>query len=249
MKYFRQFLIVGGMPEVVATFLSNKDFASTIQIQKNILDSYRDDISKYAGKDKNSAKQVFDNIPMQLAKENKRFTLASIEEGASNRKYGDAVQWLVDAGIAYFAYNVRSFDLPFSLAERNNLYKLYLLDTGLLCCMTMQNIQFQILKGDIDINEGAFAENFVASELVKNKHQLFYYDQKSKHELDFLLGLNGGTSVIEVKSGKSYQRHASLEYALQNYGEKINQALVLCRGNVECKDKITYLPLYDAFLI
>lgn len=244
MTHLRQFLIVGGMPEAVITFLSNDDLGRTLKVQTALLDGYRNDIAKYAGSEKHLAKKVFDAIPEQLCKKDKRFILASLEKGASQRKYGDATEWLVDAGIAYFSFNAGAFELPFSFSEKRNLYKLFMLDTGLLSSMSLRNMQFQVLNGEIDINEGALTENYVATELTKRGIGLNYYDRKSKQELDFIFLDRNRISIIEVKSGDNYQRHASLDAAIDAYGDRIGRALVLSKFNVKRTDDIIYYPLY-----
>lgn len=244
MTYFRQYLIVGGMPEAVMTFVNNKDFNHTLRIQNTLVEGYRQDIAKYAGSEKNHAKIIFDAIPAQLCKEDKRFILASIEKGASQRKYGGATQWLVDAGVAYYSYNICAFELPFALIEKRNLYKLFMLDTGLLACLSLKSLQFQVLNGGIDINEGALTENYVAGELVKKGIGLNYYDKKSKQELDFVFPEQGRISVIEVKSGNDYKRHASLDAARREFPERIFRSIVLSKFNVHEEDGIIYYPLY-----
>lgn len=244
MKNFRQYLIVGGMPEAVTSFISDADFGRTLKIQSALLGGYGNDISKYAGAEKHLAKKVFNAIPEQLCKQNKRFILASLEKGASQRKYGDATEWLVDAGIAYFSFNVGAFELPFSFFEKRNLYKLFMLDTGLLSNMSLKNMQYQVLSGEIDINEGALTENFVAAELVKRGIALNYYDKKSRQELDFVFPENNKISVIEVKSGDNYKKHASLDAALTSFPDKINRAMVFSKFNVENTGNVIYYPLY-----
>ena len=245
MKLYREYIITGSMPGVVNTFLTTDDFSQTLRIQNIILGSYRDDIAKYADKEKDKAKAVFDSIPEQLNKNNKRFILASLEKGASNRKYEQATMWLSEAGIAYHCFNTTSLDLPLSFSEKRNLYKLYLLDTGLLCAMTMNGIQSAVLAGDIRINEGAVAENTVATELVKRGIPLYYFDKKSRMELDFLFKDDGRLSVIEVKSGNDFHRHAALDNALTENPGKLNRRIVLCKGNVEIgANGVLYLPLY-----
>ncbi len=244
MERFQQYLIIGGMPEVVNTFVNSNDINQTKQIQSNILNSYRDDIVKYAGKEKHLVKKVFDSIPEQLCKKDKRFVLADLEKGASQRKYGDATEWLVDAGIAYFSFNTSAFELPFSFYEKRNLYKLFMHDVGLLSNISFSKLFFNILQGDISINEGALTENYVAAELKKNEMDLNFYDKKSKHELDFIFAENNKISVIEVKSGGNYKSHASLNMALENFKDKIERAIVLSKFNVEKQGDIIYYPLY-----
>lgn len=244
MKHYRNFLVVGGMPKVVATYLENPDFNEVIRQQRILVDSYRLDIAKYAASQKTKAKRFFDAIPSQLSKVHKRYVLSDLEKSGNMQKYGDAAQWLSDAGVAYFCYNTHSLELPFEQYENLNLFKVYLLDTGLLCSMWSGNIQWEVLQGNIDINEGALTENFVASELIKHGHHLHYYDHKSRNELDFLIAENNSLTVLEVKSGSSYKRHTALDNALANQSERISRAIVLSRYLSEKDTMIEYLPLY-----
>ncbi len=249
MKYFRQYLVVGGMPEAVQKFVTDEDFQKVTKIQKSIIDSYRDDISKYAGKEKVLVKRVFDAIPSQLAKKDKRYVLADLEKGASRRKYADPTQWLIDAGDAYYSFNTTEFKLPFSTTENRKLYKLFLLDTGLLANMSLPRMQFQVMNGDININEGALTENFIAGELAKKGISLHYYDRQSKQELDFIYQWETGIAVLEVKSGEEFKDHKSLDAILRNSPDKVSRAMVFCRENLFVEDKITYYPLYMAMFL
>lgn len=246
---YRQYLVVGGMPEVVATYISNEDFGKTITNQKDILAGYRNDISKYAGNDKMQVKSVFDAIPGQLSKQDKRFILASIEKNASRRKYGAPTQWLVDAGMAYYSFNIGSFELPFPSHENMRLYKLFFVDSGLMCAMVLNGIQAKVLTGDVFVNEGALAENYVAGELAKHGVSLNYYDRKSKHELDFVFPEDDKITILEVKSGKDYKKHASLDMAQSLFSEKINRRIVMSNNNLEVEDGVLYLPFYMSMFI
>lgn len=249
MDRYRHYLVVGGMPEVVATYISNEDFGKTITNQKDILAGYRNDISKYAGNDKMLVKSVFDAIPGQLSKQDKRFVLASIERNASRRKYGAPTQWLVDAGMAYYSFNVGSFELPFPSHENMRLYKLFFVDSGLMCAMVLNGIQAKVLTGDIFVNEGALAENYVAGELAKHGVSLNYYDRKSKHELDFVFPEDDKITILEVKSGKDYKKHVSLDMAQSLFSEKINRRIVMSCNNLEVEDGVLYLPFYMSMFI
>ena len=249
MDRYRQYLIVGGMPEVVATYLDNEDFNKTITNQKDILTGYRNDISKYAGKDKLLVKSVFDAIHGQLSKQDKRFVLAAIEKNASRRKYGAPTQWLVDAGMAYYSFNVGSFELPFPSHENLRLYKIFFVDSGLMCAMMLDNIQSKVLTGDIFVNEGALAENYVAGELTKHGISLNYYDRKSKHELDFVFPEGNKISVIEVKSGKDYMKHMSLDVAQSLFSDRINRRIVMSGNNLKSENGVLYLPFYMSMFI
>lgn len=243
-KYYREYLIVGGMPEVVNTYLQNVDFSRTLLVQRSIVDSYRDDISKYAGQEKARAKLFFDAIPSELSKEKKRFIIADIEQRATAQKYENAAQWLMDAGIVYFSYNTHNLLLPFEQYEKRNLYKVFLLDTGLLCSMWREPIQWQVLNGEIDINEGALTENFVAAELVKKGYVLHYYDHKSRQELDFLVAQYNKINIIEVKSGNDYKRHASLDAVLESPNPTLGELMVISKFPMQKIGDIQYIPLY-----
>lgn len=246
MKHYREYLVVGGMPKVVSTFLTNSDFNETLRQQKIITDSYRLDISKYAGAQKTRAKRFFDAIPSQLAKERKRFILSDLETSGSMQKYEDSAQWLADAGVAYFSYNTHSLQMPFEQYENRNLFKVYLLDTGLLCSLWSGTIQWEVMQGNISVNEGALTENFVAAELVRHGHTLHYYDHKSRNELDFLIREKKFVTILEIKSGGDYKKHTSLNNILETSADTIERSIVLCRGNVEKNGDIVYLPLYAA---
>lgn len=247
-KFYREYLVVGGMPEVVQKFVTDPDFQKTLKLQKNILTTYRSDITNYADNQQVLVKRIFDAMPSELGKKDKRFVLANLEKGASLRKYEDPTQWLVDAGIAYYSINTRSFELPFEAVENRRLFKLYMVDTGLLCSSLLKNMQFQVMNGDISINEGALTENFIAATLSAKQIPLHYYDKKSRQELDFVFPENGKISIIEVKSGDNYKRHASLDAAIREHNSEIERAIVLCKGNV-AKDDVLYLPQYMAMFL
>ncbi len=250
MKAYREYLVVGGMPSVVRAFVENDDLSETMRVQKNILISYRDDISKYAGKDKILVKKMFDMIPEQLNKKNKRFILADLEKGATAKKYENASMWLTEAGIAYNCFNAVAMEPDLTFNEKQNLYKLYMLDTGLLCAHGKQRIQPFLLSGDIEVNEGGITENAVAAAMAKKDIPLHYYNKKGRSELDFLFVEDGGLSIIEVKSGKDHKRHASLDRAPEDAQSGLNRRIVLSRYNVERgADGIIYYPLYMAMFL
>lgn len=248
-RYYREYLVVGGMPEAVQKFVTVDDFNEVVKVQKSIVSTYRSDITHYAGKQASLVKRVFDAMPSELGKQDKRFVLADIEKGASLRKYEDPTQWLIDAGVAYYSFNTSAFEFPFESTENRRLFKLYMVDTGLLCSQLLRNMQFQVMNGDIAINEGALTENFVACTLASQGISLHYYDKKSKLELDFIIPDGEGISIIEVKSGDDYKRHASLNHAMADNALCINRSIVLSRFNVEEERGILYLPLYMAPMI
>jgi uncharacterized protein len=249
-KYYREYLIVGGMPKAVNTFITNDDFSQTLRIQNIIAANYRDDIAKYSGDRKELVKNMYDAIPEQLNKKNKRFILASLGKGTRAQKYEEPSMWLTDAGIAYHCFNLSALELPLSFSEKRNLYKFYMHDTGILCAMATKGIQALILHGEIDVNEGSITENAVASALVTNGIPLYYFDKNSRNELDFVFADRQGISIIEVKSGKGYKSHASLDQAPELAQTKLVRRIVLSKYNVETSmDGILYLPLYMSMFI
>ncbi|RKX80726.1 MAG: ATPase, partial [Spirochaetes bacterium] len=229
--------------------IETHNISEVIIRQKMIIQSYRNDISKYAGKKKGLAKAVFDSIPMQLAEKNKKFVLADVAKGAKNRKYEDAILWLYDAGIANYCFNISALQIPFELNEKRNIYKFFMRDTGLLSCMSLGNVQNAILNGDININEGAITENAVADLVFKNGHRLHYYDIKGRLEIDFILNIDNSVIPVEVKSGPDYKRHSSLSKVLNNSNLNIKSAVVLCMDNIQIEKNITYYPLYMAMFL
>lgn len=243
-QFYRQHLVVGGMPKVVSTFIENLDFGNVLDEQRSILTTYRADITNYAGKDQSLVKRIFDAIPSQLGKQDKRFVLAALEKGASRRKYEDPTQWLIDAGIAYYSFNTSDFALPFTATENRRLFKLYMVDTGLLSNLLLNGIQFQVLNGDVGVNEGALTENYLACSLSSKGVSLHYYDKKSRQELDFIIEENDRITVVEVKSGENYKRHASLNAAINAFPDKIGRAIVFSPHNIEHSNGVLYLPLY-----
>ncbi|MGM9843849.1 MAG: ATP-binding protein [Muribaculaceae bacterium] len=248
-RFYREYLVVGGMPEAVHKFVSQSDFNEVVRVQNSIMTTYRSDITNYAGSQSQLVKRVFDAMPSALGKQDKRFVLSSLEKGASLRKYEDPTQWLIDAGIAYYSFNTKAFELPFEAYENRRLYKLYMVDTGLLCSQLLKNKQFEVMKGNIEINEGAITENYVATTIAANEIPLHYYDKKSKLELDFVIPDSEGITIIEVKSGAEYKKHASLNNAMTTETSKIDRAIVLSSKNVEVQNGVIYLPLYMAPLI
>lgn len=250
MRHYKNYLVVGGMPKVVGTYLSVTDFTEVKRQQRIIIDSYRFDIAKYAGSSKARAKRFFDAIPSQLSKPHRRYMLNDLEKSGNMSKYADAAQWLSDAGVALFCYNTHALEMPFEQYENLNLFKVYLLDTGLLCAMWGDDVQWQVLQGRLDVNEGALTENFVAAELTRRGHRLHYYDHKSRNELDFLLGHGNRLRILEVKSGNSFRNHKALDNALALYDDEIlEQSIVLCNSNLSQERKILYIPLYMAMFL
>ena len=244
MQLFRYYVIIGGMPAVVQSFVDNHDVAKTLLIQKDILALYRQDITKYAQKDKPRIKEIFDLIPSELNSKNRRFMLSDINPNARTNRYESSFMWLADAGVTLPCYNLNAPVLPFKTNEQRNLMKVFLNDTGLLCAMSVENVQFEILQGNLEVNMGSILENTIAQLLSTNGFELRYFDKKSFCELDFVIQKNNRVLSLEVKSGKDYHRHPALTKAFTNNEWNLQTAIVICSGNIEINGNITYLPLY-----
>lgn len=244
MELHRLYLIVGGMPAAMNEYVVASNLGNVIRIQQDIISLYKADITQYAGIDKLKIKEIFDLIPSELDAKNKRFILKSLNEHAKYDRYADSFLWLKDVGVAIPVYNVDEPRIPLKLSETRNLFKLFSNDVGLLAAQYADGIQIKILSGDTAINFGSVFENLVAQELLCHGFTPYYYNNKRRGEVDFLVQRDGEALPIEVKSGKDYLRHSALTNLMADSPYDIPESIVLCHGNV-CRDgKILYLPAY-----
>lgn len=245
LKLFYSYIVVGGMPDAVQTYVNTHDIAQVIERQNNILGLYRLDIAKYAsGSEKIKVQAIFDSLPSQLNDKNRRFMLSKIDINGRQNRYQDSFLWLSDAGVALPCYNVTEPQPPLQINEKYNLFKLFMGDTGLLCAACMDNIQYPILQGNLEINLGSILENVMAQSIISNGFRLNYFDSKKYGELDFVIQNGMQTDILEIKSGKSYKTHAALNKVLNVEEWHFGKTLVFCKGNIEQFEKITYLPWY-----
>lgn len=243
----REYLVVGGMPEVVANFMEYKDFGKVQEIQDKILSSYADDISQHAkGAEKVKVRKCYDSIPRQLARENRKFKYSEVESKATARKFGDSVQWLHDANMAYICCNSSIPMLPLKAYEKENEFKLYINDTGLLMAMfgfaTKQALLNGKLKGPA---KGGIYENFAAETLIKNGYSLHYYKPDDNSELEFVIEKDGEVVPIEVKAGNTATK--SLNKFIEEFEPSI--AYKLISGNIGVNETKLSLPHYLAMFI
>ncbi|HIV15811.1 MAG TPA: ATP-binding protein [Candidatus Avisuccinivibrio pullicola] len=247
LNLFRYYVLIGGMPDPVQTFIDFRDVVAVTDKQKTILQMYRQDIRQYVadGNLQKRIEEVFDRLPAALAEKNRRFKIASLGKSARLREYEDAFLWLRDAGVALPCYNLSEPRMPLKLNEKSSLFKLFLSDTGLLCTMSFEeNIQFKILSGDLSVNMGSILENAFAQELVAHGFKLRYFNRHGIGELDFVVQQGGEVAIVEIKSGEDYRTHAALNNALKIKEWGIKKALVFCKGNVAQEGAVTYLPWY-----
>ncbi len=204
-ELFREYMVVGGMPEVVFDYVQNHDFTKVNAIQERILENYRFDISKHAkGAEKVKVRKCYDAVPKQLAKEITKFQYATVEKGQTSKKYGGSVQWLKDSNLVHACYNVHEPYLPLMANSIEEQFKLYINDTGLLCAMYGFETKKAILNNTIKGNaKGGIYENIIAESLIKNGYNLYYYKPDNEHELEFLIEKFGEVVPVEVKAGNT----------------------------------------------
>ena len=244
MDLFRLYLIVGGMPSVVARYRATNNLQEVAQEQRAILALYRQDIAKYDPNNKLYLEDIFALIPSELNSKNKRFILKNLNENFKFSRYQNSFLWLKNAGVALPTFCVTEPTVPLMLNKSANLFKLFLSDVGLLASMYMDGIQLKLLNREKDINFGSVYENAAAQELKAHGYDLYYFNSKKQGELDFVIERSGDVLPIEIKSGKDYQRHAALDNVMGNKDYAIPVAFVFQNDNVSVNGKIVYLPIY-----
>lgn len=250
MDFFRKYLLVGGLPDAVNSYLSDHNIQLVREIQREIHDYYAADASKYDEEKKLKIRRIYDLIPSNMENKKKRVVAKRIEGkmGKCFGDYQDEFDYLVSAGIAL---NVRAISTPvFPLLESSgkNLLKLYLNDVGILTGLLYGNNIRAVLSDQTSVNLGSVYESVVASELIAHGYQLFYYDNRTKGEVDYLIDDYESLSAvpIEVKSGKDYTVHSALNTFVQNEDYPIKKAFVVSNERkVTTQGKVTYLPIYD----
>lgn len=254
-RIHRQYIVVGGMPEAVQGFLDNgRDLGEPRQVGTDIVEQYRYDIIKYAPGRKMQICTIFDSVPGQLAKVNKRFVFNLIKKSATFDSLEDDFSWLVKSGVTLPAYLVTEPKAPLLRTKVQEKFKLYASDCGLLLSQYSLASSRSVLEGAGDANFGAVYENIVAQQLASAGFPLFYYNNNRKGEVDFLIeSAEGKVLPIEVKSGKDYKRHMALNNLLDAKGFDVSCAYVLSEFNVSVGERagrpVYYLPLYMAFCL
>lgn len=237
-------LMVLGARQVGKTYIIKK-FAKVLSIQREILNNYKNDIIKYAlNGDAAKIKTCFLSIPNQLARENKKFKYNLVDKRGTSDKYFGSLEWLYDAGITNFCYNLKCPKSPLDGNKNLDCFKVYMRDTGLLVAMLEDGSQLEILRGNLGIYKGTIYENVVADILHKNGKKLYYFEYNSTLEIDFFIRYNEIITAVEVKSADN-TKSKSLNSIMMNWGVK--QGLKLSSKNIGIKDNnVTSLPLYMA---
>lgn len=244
-----QYAVVGGMPAAVQLFVDTKQAASVLQLQRDIVRSYEDDMIKYAEKnDKGRIAECFQSIPRQLSRENKKFQYATVKKGATAKQYAGSLQWIEDAGIISRCYNLNLPELPLDGNAIENMFKVYMKDTGLFISMLEDGTQFDVLQGKLYGYKGAIFENLIADIFSKMGRHLYYYHKVSGLEIDFVIRWRGECTLVEVKATTGNVKSAK---TILRHPEKyhVNQCIKLGDYNVGRQGQFLTLPLYMAFLL
>lgn len=249
MELFRVYLVVGGMPAAVNRYIETNNLNEVIDIQNQIVNLYKKDITQYDKNNKLAIAQIFELIAPQLNSQNKRFIIKDIKSGVKFDRYENSFPWLKDAGFALPVYNVETPKIPLKLSKSRSLFKLFMSDVGLLASEYSQGIQLKIISGDDKLNYGAIFENYIAQELTACEHDLYYYNNKKRGELDFLIEYDGEVLPIEVKSGKDYKVHRALSNIMDCGEFNLNRALIFNNSNLKVEEKLTYAPIYMAMFL
>ncbi len=244
---FREYMAVGGMPEVVDHFVKNSDYNEVTEIQDRIVADYRFDIAKHAkGAEKQKVRKCYEAIPKQLAKELKKFQYSTVEKGSTTKKYGGSVRWLVDSAMVNACYNVREAYIPLLGNSSEEQFKLYINDTGLLCSMYGRETRRLLLDNELKGNaKGGLYENVISECLIKRGYKLYYYKPDDDHEIEFLIEKDGEVIPIEVKAGNNPT--VSLNNFIRDYHS--SKALKFTGGNVGTIDNKMTLPHYMIMFI
>ncbi len=250
LDWFRKYLLVGGLPDAVNAYLSEKNILAVREIQSEIHDYYAADAAKYGEENRLNIRRVYDLIPSNMENKKKRVVAQAIENkrGKTFRDYLDEFEYLIGAGIALPVRAIANPVFPLFESSQKNLLKLYLNDVGILTGILYGNNIRAVMDDVRSVNLGAVYESVVAGELTAHGYHLFYYDNRSKGEVDFLIDDYESLSTvpIEVKSGKDYTVHSALTTFVQNEDYHIRKAVVLSNAReITTNGKITYLPIYD----
>lgn len=261
MNDFRQYILVGGMPQSVLAYMNGKDFEASDVAKRRILKLYRDDVAKFAAGYEDKVFAVFDGIPGQLSKKEKKYKLSSLGKQARFRTYEDSFVWLNEAMVVNTCFNATDPHIGLTLSADNATQKCYMADTGLLVTHTFKDQKYTdnelyraILFDKLNINEGMLMENIVAQMLRKRRERLYFYsrtdsqNRENHMEIDFLIAEGKKISPVEVKSG-DYRSHSSLDKFKKHFSSIIGNSYILYTKDVMIKDGIIHLPLYMADLL
>ena len=245
MEHFRRYLIVGGMPEAVKEYINSGDINKVTEIQLSIIEMYKRDFTKYEAEDKKlMIISIYDLVPSQLLKQNRRFNYSDIKKGLRFERVESSFLWLASAGVVIPTYNATEPRISLNQNKKSSLVKLYCSDVGLLTSSYGNALRTKILIDDGKVNLGGIYENAVAQELNSHGFPTYFYNSHKNGELDFLIEKAASVIPIEVKSGKDYYVHSALTKTVANKEYEVEKAYVLSNYNVKTEGEIVYLPVY-----
>ena len=253
MKKYREYMIIGGMPQVVSMFLETKDLKKTDRVKRRILDLYHSDIGKIPTRTGANVRHIFDMIPALLSRHNKTFSPGEVRKNSRTRDYLNSIAWLKESKMVNICYECTDPNVAMMLNINDNSFKCYMADTGLLISLsfmtgkaTPEEVYNSLIFDKLSINKGMFFENMVAQELVRNGHNLIFSSFNSddkNYEVDFIISSGVNISPIEVKSGVS-GKHTSLDKFKMKYRSRIGECYVIHTKDLRVDGNVTYLPIY-----
>lgn len=250
LSMFFVYLIVGGMPDAVKTYIATKDIREVDKIQRDITTLYKEDFSQYEQEDKKlKLKSIYDIIPAELNKQNKRFIFTMLDKELKFDRYENSFLWLKDAGVVLPVYNVDAPVIPLMTSKSSNVFRLFSSDIGLLTSAYPAETKIELINKNAEVNNGAHFENAVAQQLTANGLEPYFCKKKNIGEMDFAIEMSGKVIPIEVKSGKAYKSHKALDNFMNVTDYHLNKAYVFSVENVETDGNITYLPIYMCYLL
>ena len=250
LSLFFIYLIVGGMPDAVKIYIATKDIREVDKVQRDIVALYKEDFSQYESEDKKlKLISIYDIIPAELNKQNKKFVFTMLNKELKFDRYENSFLWLKDAGVALPVYNVEAPVIPLKASKSSNVFRLFSNDTGLLTSAYPEETKLELINKNSEVNNGAHFENAVAQQLTANGLEPYFCKKKNIGELDVLVEMDGKVVPIEVKSGKAYKAHKSLDNFMKISDYHIEKAYVLSVANMEQEGSVVYLPIYMCYLL
>lgn len=249
LSLFFNYLIVGGMPDAVTAFIETRDIRQVSRIQQEIINLYKRDFTKYESENRKlKIISIYDLIPAELNKQNKKFVFSDLNKELKFDRYENSFLWLKDAGVALPVYNVDEPRIPLLASKNSNIFRLFDSDCGLLTSCYTDYVKLEILRQNGEVNNGALFENAVAQQLAANGFFLYFFKSTKIGEVDFVIEKDGSILYLEVKSGKNTHSHRALNNVL-SHDRFHAEAYVLSCDNLEETDDILYLPVYMTYLI
>ena len=250
LSLFFIYLIVGGMPDAVKIYIATKDIREVDKVQRDIVALYKEDFSQYESEDKKlKLISIYDIIPAELNKQNKKFVFTMLNKELKFDRYENSFLWLKDVGVALPVYNVEAPVIPLKASKSSNVFRLFSNDTGLLTSAYPAETKLELINKNSEVNNGAHFENAVAQQLTANGLEPYFCKKKNIGELDVLVEMDGKVVPIEVKSGKAYKAHKSLDNFMKISDYHIEKAYVLSVANMEQEGSVVYLPIYMCYLL